>query len=119
MSVERPALGSYSSRKRRRSQARAGAHVRTQVRTALGRARRLPGGDAAARDARHAAALFDLLERVVIPIYYDRDAAGIPRGWVARIKASLRTIAPRFCATRMVDEYVRKIYSTERGTTAM
>ena len=67
--------------------------------------------DAAAKDARDAAALFDLLEREVIPMYYDRDAAGIPHAWITRIKASLRTIGPRFCATRMLDEYVRKIYA--------
>jgi len=67
--------------------------------------------DTAAKDARDAAALFDLMEREVIPMYYDRDAAGIPHAWIARIKASLRTIGPRFCATRMLDEYVRKIYA--------
>jgi len=68
--------------------------------------------NAADKDARDAAALYDLLEREVIPLFYDRDAHGIPRGWVARIKESLRTIGPRFCATRMLDEYVRHIYST-------
>jgi starch phosphorylase len=68
--------------------------------------------NAEAKDARDAAALFDLLEREVIPLYYERDSQGIPRGWVARIKASLRTIGPRFCATRMLDEYVRDIYTT-------
>jgi starch phosphorylase len=67
--------------------------------------------DAVAKDARDAEALFDLLEREVIPMYYDRDAAGIPRAWVVRIKASLRTIGPQFCATRMLDEYVRNIYA--------
>jgi len=67
--------------------------------------------DAAAKDARDAVALFDLLEKEVIPMYYDRDSAGIPHAWVARIKASLRTIVPRFCATRMLDEYVAKVYS--------
>jgi starch phosphorylase len=67
--------------------------------------------DAAAKDARDAAALFDLLTREVIPMYYDRDPAGIPHAWVARIKASLRTIGPRFCATRMLDEYVGRIYA--------
>ena len=67
--------------------------------------------DAAAKDARDAAALFDLLEREVIPMYYDRDAAGIPHAWVARMKASLRTIVPRFCATRMLDDYVQKVYA--------
>ena len=67
--------------------------------------------DAAAKDARDATALFDLLIREVIPMYYDRDAAGIPHAWIARIKASLRTVVPRFCATRMLDEYVRRIYA--------
>ncbi len=67
--------------------------------------------NAAFKDARDAAALYELLEREVIPLFYDRDAAGIPRGWIARIKASLRTIGPRFCATRMLDEYVHKIYA--------
>lgn len=65
----------------------------------------------AVKDARDAAALYDLIEREVIPMFYTRDGAGIPRGWVARIKASLRTVGPRFCAARMVDEYVRNIYS--------
>jgi starch phosphorylase len=48
-------------------------------------------------------------------MYYDRDAAGVPRAWVARMKASLRTIGPRFCGTRMLDEYVRKIYSSAQA----
>ena len=67
--------------------------------------------DTAAKDARDAKALFELLEREIIPMYYHRDAAGIPHAWIARIKASLRTIGPRFCATRMLDEYVRRIYA--------
>jgi starch phosphorylase len=71
--------------------------------------------NAAAKDARDAAALFELLEREVIPLFYERDAAGIPRGWIARIKSSLRTIAPRFCAMRMLDDYVRRIYTPASG----
>jgi starch phosphorylase len=67
--------------------------------------------NAAFKDARDSAALYDLLEREVVPLYYDRDAQGIPRGWVARVKASLRTIGPRFCATRMLDEYVNDVYA--------
>ena len=65
------------------------------------------------KDARDAAALFDLLEKEVVPLFYERDASGIPRGWVARMKASLRTIGPRFCATRMLDDYVRNIYTVK------
>jgi len=71
-------------------------------------------GNTAAKDARDAAALFDLLEREVIPMYYARDASGIPRAWVARVKTSLRTVVPRFCATRMLDDYVQKIYAVRQ-----
>jgi starch phosphorylase len=66
--------------------------------------------DHGAKDARDAAAFYDLMEKEVIPLFYDRDEKGVPHGWVQRMKASIRTIAPRFCATRMVDEYVRRIY---------
>jgi starch phosphorylase len=67
-------------------------------------------GDSEADDARDAAALFDILEKEVVPLFYDRGADGIPHGWVARIKATLRTVCPRFCATRMLEEYVRRVY---------
>ena len=63
-----------------------------------------------AKDDRDAAAFYDLMEKEVVPLFYDRDAQGIPRGWIKRMKACLRTISPRFCATRMMDEYVRNIY---------
>jgi len=66
--------------------------------------------DHGAQDARDAAALYDLLESELKPLFYTRDARGVPRGWVARIKASLRTVGPRFCATRMLDDYIRNIY---------
>jgi starch phosphorylase len=66
--------------------------------------------DEGAKDHRDATAFYDLLEHEVIPLFYDRDENGVPHGWVKRMKASIRTIAPQFCATRMVDEYARKIY---------
>jgi len=66
--------------------------------------------DELAQDARHAIALYDLLEHEVVPAFYERDADGVPTAWVARMKRSLRTLGPRFCATRMVDEYVRDVY---------
>ncbi len=68
--------------------------------------------DEHARDARDAAALYDLLERQVAPIFYDRDAAGVPVGWVRRVKASLRTLGPRFCAQRMLTDYVNSTYTS-------
>lgn len=66
--------------------------------------------DHAAKDARDAGALYDLLEREVLPLFYERDGMGIPRGWVARMKSCLRTVGPRFCATRMVNDYACSIY---------
>ncbi len=62
-------------------------------------------------DARDAQRFYDLLEREVIPLFYDRDEQGVPHRWCERIKHALVTCAPAFSATRMVNEYVEKIYS--------
>jgi glycogen phosphorylase len=67
--------------------------------------------DHGAQDAHDSAALFDLLEQQVLPAFHDRDADGLPRSWLARIRASMRTLAPAFCAGRMLDDYVRQIYA--------
>jgi starch phosphorylase len=68
------------------------------------------GEDEAGQDARHANALYDILEQQVIPLFSDRDADGIPRRWLAMVKHSLRTNGPRFSAARMVEEYAATIY---------
>jgi len=68
------------------------------------------GEDEAGQDARHAHALYDLLEQQVIPLFHERDADGIPRRWLAMVKRSLRTNGPRFSAARMVEEYAGRIY---------
>ena len=73
----------------------------------------LPGelvDDAAAQDERDADLLHKLLDDEVVPAFYDRDEQGLPQAWLARIKASLRTLGPRFCATRMLREYVEGPY---------
>ncbi len=66
--------------------------------------------DEEAQDDRDAEALYYLLETEVIPLYYDRDAAGLPRGWLRRIRQSLRSIGPRFNAQRMLSDYVSRAY---------
>jgi starch phosphorylase len=71
--------------------------------------------DPEAQDARHAKAVLDILEREVVPLFYDRDADGIPRGWAQRIKASLRTVGLRFSARRMLADYVTKAYLAGAG----
>lgn len=67
----------------------------------------LPAGE---QDDRDAAALFDLLEKEIGPLFYDRDESGVPRGWIGRVKASLKSVGPGFSAGRMVREYVSKVY---------
>jgi len=54
--------------------------------------------------------LFDTLENVLIPIYYERDASGVPHKWLSYIKDSMRTLGWRFNADRMVRDYVKHLY---------
>jgi starch phosphorylase len=65
-----------------------------------------------AQDERDAAALHRLLDQEVVPEFYGRDDRGLPSAWLQRIKASLQTLGPRFCATRMLAEYVDGPYRT-------
>jgi starch phosphorylase len=67
--------------------------------------------DSAAQDARHADALYHLLESEIVPDFYDRDARGLPTRWLARMRASLRTIGPGFSAGRMLDDYLTGPYA--------
>jgi starch phosphorylase len=66
--------------------------------------------DHAAQDARDADELLRLLQEEVVPAFYDRDASGVPAAWMARTKASLRTNGPAFSATRMLRDYIARIY---------
>jgi glycogen phosphorylase len=69
-----------------------------------------PGLDPAEQDHRDAAALYDLLEHQVLPLWSDRSSEGIPVGWIRSIKRSLVTIGPRFTATRMMQDYLARMY---------
>src|SRR5204863_4532568 len=59
-----------------------------------------------AQDARDAAELYRLLEQDVVPEFYAREDGGPPRAWLARMRSSLKTIGPGFCAGRMLDDYL-------------
>ncbi len=74
-----------------------------------------PGEGEHVQDARHAHALYDLLEYEVIPLFLDRDEAGVPNRWLERVKASLVSNGPRFSAMRMVEEYAGSIYPPARA----
>ncbi len=67
--------------------------------------------DLDAIDAADAAALYDLLEREVVPAFYERDTNGIPRRWLTVVRQAMATVAPRFSARRMVKEYVEYMYA--------
>ena len=76
--------------------------------------------DLARRDAVEAASLFELLERQVVPLFYDRFEGPVPRRWVRKVKASLRSLGPRVVASRMVKDYVTELYEpTAAGTEAL
>jgi glycogen phosphorylase len=67
-------------------------------------------GDDLAWDASEAEALYDLLEREVIPEFYTRDEQGIPSAWVARMRESMARLTPRFSTNRAVREYTELHY---------
>jgi starch phosphorylase len=61
-------------------------------------------------DAVEAGALYRLLEEEVAPLFYSRDAQGIPGAWVARMRASMARLAPQFSCNRMARDYVEELY---------
>ncbi len=61
-------------------------------------------------DASEACALYDLLEREVIPEFYTRDEQGIPGAWVTRMRESMAQLTPRFSTNRAVREYTEQYY---------
>jgi starch phosphorylase len=78
-----------------------------EVGWALG-ARRKPGQPQS--DRADAEELYDLLEEEVIPEFYARDATGLPRKWMQRVRASMCRLAPRFGADRMVRDYIERLH---------
>ncbi len=66
--------------------------------------------DPAFRDREEAQTLLDILEQEIVPLYYERDGHGYSEGWVAKSKASMKSVMPRFNAQRMVMDYVRDFY---------
>ena len=65
--------------------------------------------DHAAQDARDSAEMYRLLEQEIVPAFYARDG-GLPREWLWRIRGSMRSLVPAFCAGRMLDDYVERVY---------
>ena len=74
--------------------------------------------DVATHDSRDGDALLRVLRDEVIPLYYERDRDGLPRGWIVRMKRAIRTLGWRFSADRMVMDYVLNAYIPAAGGTS-
>jgi len=69
-------------------------------------------------DARDGEDLHRALKEEVIPLFYQRDRDGLPRGWIKRMKRTIRTLGWRFNADRMVMDYTQKCYVPAAGGTS-
>jgi starch phosphorylase len=67
------------------------------------------------QDRRDFESLMSTLRGQVIPLYYDRDATGLPRGWIKRVKNTMLSLGWRFNADRMVMDYVTHCYLPSAG----
>jgi starch phosphorylase len=74
-------------------------------------------GDPNYQDQLEGQALYDLLEKQIVPLFYARTVDNLPREWVGRMKACMRKLAPVFNTNRMVREYAEKFYipAKQRG----
>lgn len=66
--------------------------------------------DAGAQDWEDSQALYRLLEETAVPLFYTRNANDVPVEWLAMVKESICSIAPRFSTTRMVKDYTHQLY---------
>ncbi len=66
--------------------------------------------DQAYQDQIESDALYNVLEKDVVPLFYARGPDGLPRAWIARMKAAMRSICPIFNTNRMVRQYTEEFY---------
>jgi starch phosphorylase len=81
----------------------------TQIGWAVGRGEEYE--DPGLQDEVEGKALYDLLEREIIPLFYTRGMDGLPREWIRRMKASMREVGKGFSAHRMLTEYTQSFYA--------
>lgn len=74
--------------------------------------------DQAERDAAEAEALYEIIEREIIPKFYTRDANGIPTAWVKMMRDTIAGLGPKVMATRMVRDYVTELYTPAAASAA-
>ena len=66
--------------------------------------------DHEAADSEDAASLYRLLQDEIVPLYYERDAQGIPHGWITMMKEAITSSIYDFSSHRMVQDYTDKAY---------
>ncbi|MFZ2441193.1 MAG: alpha-glucan family phosphorylase [Ilumatobacteraceae bacterium] len=66
--------------------------------------------DTGRRDQREATSLFGLLEREIMPLYYDRGNDGLPHGWIGKMAHNWKSLGPFITAARMVRDYTTDLY---------
>ncbi|MEM7350983.1 MAG: alpha-glucan family phosphorylase [Acidobacteriota bacterium] len=66
--------------------------------------------DEAHQDSADARSLYEILETVIVPLFYERDDEGLPRRWIRMMKESIASLTPQFSASRMVRDYAEKAY---------
>jgi glycogen phosphorylase len=70
--------------------------------------------DLAYQDEVESRALYEALEKEIVPLYYNRSEDGVPRGWMRVVKKSMMTLSPVFNTNRMVEQYMRNCYWPSR-----
>jgi len=91
--------------------------IRTSAVTPLARAigDRDTNADEGAQDWADAQDLYRLLENDIVPMYYERDADGLPRRWLEVMKAAMATSVWQFSTTRMLQDYSERLYLPAAG----
>jgi starch phosphorylase len=82
---------------------------------AIGRGEEYGDDQAAYQDEVEANAIYDLLEKEIVPLFYERGRDGLPRGWIAKMKAAMRDHAGVFNTNRMVRDYTDLCYEPSAG----
>jgi len=80
---------------------------------AIGRGETYSDGNV--QDQLESQALYDILEKQIVPLFYKRNVDNIPREWIARMKNCMRKLAPAFNTNRMVRDYTEKFYVPADG----
>ena len=67
-------------------------------------------GDEPSNKKEDSEALYDLIEKEIVPLYYDIDNSGVPTQWIEKMKAAMTSVTPAFSARRMMKDYLSKFY---------